>query len=122
MDGGNQGLAANVSEPAGFILRVWLGRAPLGRVFWLYGIGGSAFLGGLFLLTRTEDNLVGQQSVLLLLALHTVWILGAIWRSAYRADSNYWHASARALTLAWAMNAILLLGFFEVELLAKCFA
>jgi hypothetical protein len=103
----------------GFVVRVWRGQKPLGAVFWAYGVLVSAGLSGLFLLTQARDNLAGQQMVILLLAIHTWWILGSIWRSAARANDNYLHGCARAMTLAWGINAVLLLGFLEVDLIGR---
>ncbi len=103
-----------------FLLRVWRGQEPLGRVFWIYGVLVSAALSGLFLLTRAHGNAVGQQGLILLLACHTWWVLGAIWRSATRAeDDDYLHGCARAITLAWGINAALLLGFLEIGLIGR---
>lgn len=105
--------------PFGFVLRIWRGQAPLATVFWLYGVLGTAALGALFWRAQVQGNLVGQQGLLLLAAIYTVWILGAIWRSAWRAGHDYFHGSARALTIAWAINAVLLLGGAEVELVGR---
>lgn len=106
----------------GFVHRIWRGECSLGPVFWLYGVLGSALLSVLFLFTRDHEGVTGQQALLGILALYTIWVIGSIWRSAKRAEVDHLHASARAFTVAWTINAVLLLGFFEVDLLARLFS
>lgn len=101
-----------------FLVKVWRGHESLGTVFWIYGVLGAAALSALFLVTQARGNPVGQQGLILLLAIHSWWIVGSIWRSAAR-DDNYFHGCARAATLAWGINAVLLLGFLEVDLIGQ---
>ena len=57
-------------------------------------------------------------SLLLAFAAYTAWILVAVWRCAANAPP-FWGALARWLTVAWAANAALLIGFLEIDLLAR---
>ena len=107
------------SGPFGFVTRNWSGRGSLAAVFWGYGLAGTALQGMLYWLLMAQGNLLGQQILLLILGIYTVWVLGSIWRCAKLCDVNYFHGSARALTVAWAINAVLLGGFLELDLLAR---
>jgi FtsH-binding integral membrane protein len=97
--------------------RALAGRAGLGRVFWVYGVLMSAGLGLLYLLAREARRLDVEQMLLLLLLGYTGLILVAVWRCAGHAAPP-WGQVARALTVAWALNALLLIGFLQVDLLA----
>lgn len=59
-----------------------------------------------------------QQAVLAALALYTVWILVAVWRCAARAPPG-WRFLARLSTIVWAGNALMVLGFLELDLIAR---
>jgi hypothetical protein len=95
--------------------RAFTGRAALGRVFWVYGVLVSSGLALLFLLAREAQRVDVQQLLLLLLVLYTGLILVAVWRCAGPAPAP-WGQVARALTVAWALNALLLIGFLQIEL------
>lgn len=107
----------------GFILavfapevRAWQGRLPLLRVFWIYGVLMSAGIGALYLLAAEAGRQGLQQALLLVLASYTVWILVAVWRCS-ELTSPKWRLLARSLTVAWALNTILVIGFLELDLL-----
>lgn len=97
--------------------RAFTGRAALGRVFWVYGVLVSSGLALLFLLAREAQRVDVQQLLLLLLLLYTGLILVAVWRCAGPTAAP-WGQVARALTVAWALNALLLIGFLQIDLLA----
>ena len=97
----------------------WEGRGPLWKVYWLYGVLGSVVLALilLFLIQRGAIDSVWFQLVLLLLAAYTVWILVSVWRCAFNVENPMYGHMARALTVAWAINALLVLGFLELQFL-----
>lgn len=99
-------------------IEAFAGRAPLGRVFWLYGVATSLGLALLYRLAMEAGRMGLQQGLLLLLAAYTVWVLVAVWRCAANA-APFWRTLARSLTVTWAANAILLGSFLELELLAR---
>ena len=97
----------------------WRGNGPLWKVYWLYGVLGSNVL-VLILLLLMERSALGSvwfQLVLLLLAVYTVWIVVAVWRCAFNVVNPLYGHMARALTVAWAINAFLVLGFLELQFL-----
>jgi hypothetical protein len=97
----------------------WRGRGPLWKIYWLYGVLGSNVL-ALILLLLMRGSALGSvwfQVVLLLLAAYTVWILVSVWRCAFNVENPMYAHMARALTAAWAINALLVLGFLELQFL-----
>lgn len=99
-------------------LRAWYGAAPLGRVFWLYGVLVSSILILVFIAAIYRDRLVLRQIVLLLFAGYTVWILVSVWRCAAHAEPR-WGIMARWLTVAWAGNAAMVVLFLQIDLLIR---
>lgn len=99
-------------------LRAFQGRAPLGRVFWLYGVATSLGIALFYRLAMEAGRLGLQQALLLLLALYTGWVLVAVWRCAARA-APFWRVLARNLTITWAVNVALLAGFLQIDLLLR---
>jgi len=97
----------------------WRGQGPLWKVYWLYGVLGSFVLALilLFLMQRGAMDSVWFQLVLLLLAAYTVWIVVSVWRCAFNVENPMYGHMARALTVAWAINALMLLVFLEIEFL-----
>ena len=51
------------------------------------------------------------------LAAYTVWIVVSVWRCAFNVEKPLYGHMARALTVAWAINAVLVLGFLELQFL-----
>jgi hypothetical protein len=95
--------------------RAFTGRAGLGRVFWVYGVLVSSGLALLYLLAREAQRVDVQQLLLVLMLVYTGLILVAVWRCAGPAAAP-WGQVARALTVAWALNALLLIGFLQIDL------
>ena len=97
----------------------WRGQGPLWKVYWLYGVLGSNVLALmlLFLMQRSAVPSGWFQLVLVLLVAYTVWIVISVWRCAFNVANPVYGHMARALTVAWAINAILVLGFLELEFL-----
>ena len=97
----------------------WRGHGRLWKAYWLYGILGSNVL-ALILLLLMQRGAIGNvwfQFVLLLLAAYTVWIVVSVWRCAFNVEKPMYGHMARALTVAWAINALLVLGFLELQVL-----
>lgn len=97
----------------------WRGHGRLWKAYWLYGVLGSNLL-ALILVLLMERSALGSawfQMVLLLLAAYTIWIVVSVWRCAFNVDKPTYGHMARALTVAWAINALLVLGFLELEFL-----
>jgi hypothetical protein len=97
----------------------WNGHGPLWKVYWLYGVLGSNVLVVILLLLMSKGAIATFwfQIVLLLLAAYTIWIVVAVWRCAFNVEKALYGHMARALTVAWALNALLVLGFLELEYL-----
>ncbi|MBN4664028.1 hypothetical protein H4F36_24735, partial [Escherichia coli] len=55
------------------------------------------------------------QFLVLAFVTYTAWILVSIWRCAPNARRPYYGDMARALTVAWAINAALLIFFVEMD-------
>ena len=100
--------------------RALTGRSGLGRVFWVYGVGVSTGLALFFVMARNAGRWELQQLLLLVFPAYTAAILIAVWRCSGNAAAP-WGQFARALTVAWALNTLLLIGFLQVELLAAWF-
>ena len=97
----------------------WRGRGPLWKVYWLYGVLGSTVLALILflLMQRGAIDSVWLQIVLLLLAAYTVWIVVSVWRCASNVENPLYGQMARALTVAWAINALMVLVFLELHFL-----
>ena len=97
----------------------WRGRGPLWKVYWLYGVLGSNVLAGLLLVLMQRSALASGwfQILLLVLVAYTVWIVISVWRCAFNVENPLYGHMARALTVAWAINALMVLGFLELQVL-----
>lgn len=87
------------------------GSKPLWQVFWVDGVFASHVLfGAIFHLYPRIGT--GLLAVLLVGFLaYTAWIMRAVWVNAFNvANENVGHL-ARALTVVWALNAVLVSGF-----------
>lgn len=102
-------------------LRAWRGEMALATVYWGYGVSVSAILGLSMLGALSGGAALLEQVLLLALAAYTVWILVAVWRCAAH-SALHWAFLARLSTLAWACNAALILGFLQLELIARVLA
>lgn len=92
--------------------------SPLWKVFWLYGVIPSNLLWIAVLWLMSRGGLPGATLGLLLFLLgYTAWIVVAVWRAAPHAKDLRYGALARALTVAWAINTVLLVFFLGLTLL-----
>ena len=98
---------------------LWQGRAPLWQAFWLWGVVGSwllaAVIGGLFAVLGISWPLYVLVGAVM--AAYTIWILVSVWRCAANARDEQIAVIARVLTVAWALNVILVGGFLGLDLL-----
>ena len=87
------------------------GHTPLWQVFWIYGVLVSHLLfGSILYLFRAVDT----PTLALMLAgfvLYTAWIMRVVWRNAFNVGNPLYGHIARALTVAWALNTVLISGF-----------
>ena len=93
------------------LLKDRLGKTRLWLVFWIYGVVISQLLFGLILYFY---NQLSTPSLAILLAgfvLYTAWIMNAVWINAFNVQNEVYSQIARALTVAWAINAVLVSGF-----------
>ena|SRR5512134_2233767 len=102
-------------------LRAWRGEMALSKVYWGYGVFASALFALLMFEALREQRLWTQQALMLALLLYTIWILISVWRCAERAQPH-WRLFARLSTIVWAGNTLMVLGFLELELLARLLA
>ncbi len=96
----------------------WAERAPLWRVFWLYGVIPSnlAWAAVLWMMSAGA-HLELVRGLLLALLLFTAWIVRAVWLAAPNVGDRRYGLVARALTVAWGINTVLLVFFLELQLL-----
>lgn len=97
------------------VIRYWNGEGRLAPLYWLWGVGGSILL-ALLVAGPPLAGLAGLGWALAgitLGAAYSLWILVSIWRCAENIESptilgaprEAWTWLARALTVAWALNA-----------------
>ena len=88
-----------------------LGNSPLWIVFWIYGVLVSQlYFGAIIYSYRT----VATPTVGALLGgfvLYTAWIMRLVWINAFNVGNETYSDIARYLTVAWALNAVLVSGF-----------
>jgi hypothetical protein len=102
-----------------FLARYWRGEGSLSRVFWWYGVIPSTLAVALVAWAAATGRIGdGALAVLIVVLLaYTAWILVSVWRCAERRgiDDRY-GVMARWLTVAWAINAVLVAGFVLLTL------
>ncbi|MCP5327598.1 MAG: hypothetical protein H7A18_00680 [Sinobacteraceae bacterium] len=87
------------------------GSTPLWIVFWIYGVVASHLMFGAILLLFRSISTPLLAAVLLAFVLYTAWIMRTVWRNAFNVGNQVYGHMARALTVAWALNAVLVSGF-----------
>ncbi len=107
-------------NPTQVIRRYWRGDAPLWRAFWLWGVLGSWLIAAIFAGAAAAFGITVPLYILtgLVMSAYTVWILGSVWRCAENVSSPQWTPIARALTVAWALNVVLVGAFLGLDLFA----
>ncbi len=61
---------------------------------------------------------ITEQVMLTLFQLYSMWVLVAIWRCAACATPP-WNTVARLVTIAWAVNTMLVAGFLQLDLIFR---
>lgn len=99
----------------------WRGEGPLWQVFWIWGVVGSWILAALFLAAVLTIGISWALFLVtaIVMCAYTVWILVSVWRCAENASEEHWGAIARALTVAWTLNVVLVGAFLGLDLLGQ---
>ena len=95
------------------------GHTKLWVVFWLYGVLAShvLFLSILYLYRQVNTPLLGM--MLLGFLIYTAWIMHTIWVDALNVRNELWGYLARWLTVAWALNAVMVTLFLLLGHMGK---
>jgi uncharacterized membrane protein YqhA len=81
---------------------------PLWVVFWIYGVLISHLIFGaiLYFYRQLESPILA--ALLIGFLAYTAWIMRAVWVNAFNVQREIHGHIARALTVAWAINAVLM--------------
>lgn len=91
------------------------GRTPLWKVFWLYGVIPSSVLWGVAAWLMVSGGMRGiVRGLLVVLLAYTAWIVLMVWYAAPNAADARYGVLARALTVTWAINTVLMVFFLEL--------
>ncbi|SFQ26371.1 hypothetical protein [Pseudomonas borbori] len=87
------------------------GHTPLWIVFWIYGVLASqVYFGSILYFYRALGTLT-LGALLAGFILYTAWIMRSVWVNAFNVGNETYGHVARYLTVAWAVNAVLVSGF-----------
>ena len=90
----------------------------LWKVFWLYDVIPRNLLWTAVLWLMSRGGMPGATlGLLVFLLVYTAWIVKPVWRAAPHARDPRYGVLARALTMAWAINTVLLVFFLGLPLL-----
>ena len=95
------------------------GRTPLWVAFWLYGVLASHVLFGVIFFSYREASTPVVGMMLAGVVLYTAWIMHTIWINALNVRNETWGYLARWLTVAWALNAVLVSLFLLLGPMGK---
>lgn len=87
------------------------GRTRLWVVFWIWGVLLSHLLFGGIVLAYAQVDHMTLGLLLASFLVYTAWITRTIWVDADNTTSPLFSAIARYLTVAWALNAVLVAIF-----------
>ncbi len=87
------------------------GNTRLWLVFWIYGVLVSHLLFGAILYLNGQVETLVLALMLAGFVAYTAWIMRAVWVNAMNVDNEVYGHIARALTVAWSLNAVLVSGF-----------
>lgn len=91
------------------------GSTPLWFVFWIPGVLVSQVLFGLILYVQSHQGHPLLGALLIAFVLYTAGITRAVWINADNVRDPRLGESARFLTVAWAINAVLVSGFLAIN-------
>ena len=92
-------------------------RSPLWKGFWLYGVLPSNLLWLAVAWLVDHNQLPGATLGLLVFLLgYTAWIVAAVWKAAPNAKDPRYGVMAQALTVAWAINTVLIAFFLGLQM------
>lgn len=84
------------------------GDAPLWRVFWIEGVLVSHALFGLIVYSYARVGNIPLAAMLAGFVVYTAWITRRVWINAGNVGNRLYGEMARALTVAWALNTLLI--------------
>lgn len=87
------------------------GRTRLWVVFWIYGVLVSHLLFGAILYFYHQLGTPLLALLLFAFLVYTAWIMRMVWVDAFNVRKELYGHIARALTVAWAINAVLVSVF-----------
>lgn len=90
-------------------------RTPLWVVFWLYGVVPSALLAAAVTAAFGRVGTPVFAAMLMACLAYTIWIVRKVWVHAFNVRNALYGHIARALTVVWAINAILVELFVLLE-------
>lgn len=99
-------------------IAAWRGQAPLAHVFWGQGVFVSVALILVYIDALYRHDEITEQVALTVFQLYSLWVLVAIWRCAANATPP-WGVIVRLLTIAWAVNTMLVAGFLQLGLIFR---
>ena len=91
------------------------GRTPLWVVFWIFGVAVSQVLFGIILHVQAQQHLRLLWLLLAVFVAYTLLIVRAVWINADNVRNPRWGEIARMLTVAWAINALLVSAFLAIN-------
>lgn len=94
---------ARTDEPRGHS-RLWV-------VFWIYGVLASHLAFGAIVFAYPRVGTPVLAALLVAFVAYTAWIMRAVWVNAFNVEKETYGHIARALTVAWAINAVLVSCF-----------
>jgi hypothetical protein len=96
-------------------LAAWRGDASLFVVFWGYGVLFSSVIAAFFVAALYRGDTVAQQLLIAGFFVYTAFVVVSVWRCAAMARPP-WGMVAQLLTIAWAGNTLLVVGFLQLRL------
>ncbi len=95
------------------------GRTRLWVTFWLYGVLASHVFFGAIIYSYREVSTPVVGLMLGGLLLYTAWIMHTIWVNALNVRNEFWGYLARWMTVAWALNAVMVSLFLLLGHMGK---
>lgn len=90
-------------------------KVPLWKAFWIYGVLLSNLLWGVVVWMMVRGGMPDVvRGLLLVLLVYTVWVIALVWGAAPNTEDARYGVLARALTVVWAINTVLLVFFLEL--------